>query len=99
MPTPTSSRPRTIRVRHGRKPAESPSPEPPRQPELSNYELLERRSRQLEEEHAKGGTGTAQAPDAETPLLFSKPAATPPATTSAPRGRSAPGAKGSRTKR
>ena len=49
-----------------------PAPQP--EPELSNYELIERRSRELEIERAHGGPGTAQPPDAETPLLFSKPA-------------------------
>jgi hypothetical protein len=38
--------------------------------ELSNYELLERRSRELEIERARGGYGTSQPPDANTPLLF-----------------------------
>jgi hypothetical protein len=40
--------------------------------ELSNYELLERRSRELEAERAHGGFGTPQPPDAEKPLLFPK---------------------------
>jgi hypothetical protein len=39
---------------------------------LSNYELLERRSRELAEQRARGGLGTSQAPDAATPLLFPK---------------------------
>jgi hypothetical protein len=48
-----------------------PQPEP--QPELSNYELIERRSHELEIDRAHGGPGTPQPPDAETPLLFSRP--------------------------
>ena len=47
--------------------------------ELSNYELLERRSRELEIERARGGYGTSQPPDADTPLLF-------PGFTANPRG-------------
>jgi len=43
------------------------------EPELSNYELLERRSQELELERAHGGPGTSQPPDAETPLLFARP--------------------------
>ena len=43
----------------------------PAHPELSNYELIERRSRELELEHAKGGPGTSQPPEADTPLLMS----------------------------
>jgi hypothetical protein len=39
---------------------------------LSNYELLERRSRELAEQRARGGLGTSQAPDAAAPLLFPK---------------------------
>jgi hypothetical protein len=40
--------------------------------ELSNYELRERRSRELEEARARGGLGTSQPPDAKKPLLFPK---------------------------
>jgi hypothetical protein len=43
--------------------------------ELSNYELLERRSRELEVEKARGGLGTSQPPEADTPLLFPSGAA------------------------
>jgi hypothetical protein len=42
---------------------------PPRPEELSNFKLLERRSRELELERARGGFGTPQPPDADTPLL------------------------------
>lgn len=45
---------------------------PPPEPELSAYEQLERRSRDLERERARGGLGTAQPPEAETPLLHPK---------------------------
>jgi hypothetical protein len=45
--------------------------------ELSDYELLERRSHQLEMERARGGFGTPQPPDADTPLLFPRFAANP----------------------
>ncbi len=38
--------------------------------ELSDFKLLERRSRELELERARGGFGTPQPPDADTPLLF-----------------------------
>jgi len=47
------------------------APEP--EPELSNYELLERRSRELELDRARGGPGTSQPPDADTPLLQTRP--------------------------
>jgi hypothetical protein len=50
-------------------PAET-APAPSR--ELRNYELLERRSRELAEQRARGGLGTSQAPDAAAPLLFPK---------------------------
>ena len=65
---------RTLRKRATRPhvPAQKAS-EP--EPELSNYERLERRSRELEVEHAHGGHGTAQPPEAETPLLYSRPSA------------------------
>ena len=66
-------KPRTIRAVRKRadpRPAQAPTAAPP-QPELSNYELLERRSRELEIERANGGPGTSQPPDAETPLLVS----------------------------
>ena len=57
-----------------RRPTPPPAPRlaPLPEPELSNYELIERRSRELEIERANGGPGTSQPPDAETPLLFSK---------------------------
>ena len=74
-------KPRTIRARR-----RSPSPgarasagqeqQQEHQRELSNYELLERRSRELELERSKGGSGAAQPPDARTPLLFPKEPAT-----------------------
>jgi hypothetical protein len=73
FPTPPN-KPRTIRAMRRR--ATSPpvptrlAPDP--EPELSNYELIERRSRELEIEHAQGGPGTSQPPEADTPLLFSK---------------------------
>jgi hypothetical protein len=63
--------------------AEEPQPEP----ELSNYELIERRSHELEIERAHGGCGTSQPPDADTPLLFprhSDPTAAPTAAITAP---------------
>ncbi len=41
--------------------------------ELSDYEDLQRRSRDLEDEHAAGGPGTAQPPEEATPLLHPKP--------------------------
>jgi len=41
--------------------------------ELSAYELLERRSLELQEERAHGGFGTSQAPNAAVPLLYPKP--------------------------
>jgi hypothetical protein len=59
---------RAVRVQQDA-PAEA-TPAPSR--ELSNYELLERRSRDLEEQRARGGLGTSQAPDAPAPLLFPK---------------------------
>jgi hypothetical protein len=73
FPTPPN-KPRTIRSMRRRA---TPPPAPTRlvpqpEPELSNYELIERRSRELEIERAHGGPGTSQPPDAETPLLFSK---------------------------
>ena len=72
MDQPVPDKSRTIRsVRKRATPTVKPTrtaPEP--EPELSNYELLERRSRELEVEHAQGGPGTAQPPDAETPLLY-----------------------------
>jgi hypothetical protein len=72
----TSSKTRTIRAMRKRVlPPRVPAPEP----ELSNYELIERRSRELEIEHANGGPGTSQPPDAETPLLFSRPSGQTPA--------------------
>ena len=78
MDQPAPDKSKTIRsVRKRATPSVMPTrtvPEP--EQELSNYELLERRSRELEVEHAQGGPGTAQAPDAETPLLHSKPSAT-----------------------
>jgi hypothetical protein len=73
FPTPPI-KPRTIRAMRRRAtppPAPTrlaPEPEPAPEPELSNYELIERRSRELEIER-----GTSQPPDADTPLLFSKP--------------------------
>jgi hypothetical protein len=57
---------RAVRVRQDT-PAEA-TPAPSRG--LSNYELLERRSRELAEQRARGGLGTSQAPEA--PLLFPK---------------------------
>ena len=74
FPTPPT-KPRTIRAtrRRATPPPQPTDPAPEAEPELSNYELLERRSRELEIERAHGGPGTSQPPDAETPLLFSKP--------------------------
>jgi hypothetical protein len=81
MDHPAPAKPRTIRaVRKRAAPPLMPTRKAPsseQEPELSNYELIERRSRELEVEHANGGTGTAQPPDAETPLLFSKPSNVP----------------------
>ena len=80
FPTPPI-KPRTIRaMRRRATPPPAPTrlatePEPALEPELSNYELIERRSRELEIERAHGGPGTSQPPDADTPLLFSKPTA------------------------
>jgi hypothetical protein len=80
---------RTIRAvrRRTAPPSIQTQQDPAPEPELSNYELIERRSRELEIEHANGGAGTAQAPDAETPLLFSRPQGTA-AGRQEPRGRS-----------
>ena len=75
FPTPPN-KPRTIRAMRRRRATPPPAPTrlaPEPEPELSNYELIERRSRELEIERAHGGPGTSQPPDAETPLLFSKP--------------------------
>ena len=75
FPTPPD-KPRTIRVMRRRRATSSPAPTrlaPEPEPELSNYELIERRSHELEIERAHGGPGTSQPPEAETPLLFSKP--------------------------
>jgi hypothetical protein len=41
--------------------------------ELSDYEDLQRRSRDLQDERAAGGPGTAQPPEEATPLLHPKP--------------------------
>jgi hypothetical protein len=71
MPDRTGRKPRTIRAVRTRR--TSPVPDTSAQAgELSNYELLERRSRELEVERAHGGSGTSQPPDADTPLLFPK---------------------------
>jgi hypothetical protein len=43
---------------------------PPPVTELSNYQMLERRSRELAAERAHGGFGASQPPEAEKPLLF-----------------------------
>ena len=59
---------RAVRVRQDA-PAEA-TPAPARKP--GNYELLERRSRELEEQHARGRLGTSQPPDPPAPLLFPK---------------------------
>ena len=59
---------RAVRVRQDA-PAEA-TPAPSR--EFSNYELLERRSREPEEQRARGGLGTSQPFDAPAPLLFAK---------------------------
>jgi hypothetical protein len=66
-------KPRTIRARR-RSPSSGAraSAGQEQQQELSNYELLERRSRELEKERSKGGSGGAQPPDARTPLLYPK---------------------------
>jgi hypothetical protein len=40
---------------------------------LSDYEDLQRHSRQLQREHEAGGPGTSQPPDQTTPLLHPKP--------------------------
>ena len=66
---------RTIRAvrRRSTPPVVSTRTAPEPEPELSNYELLERRSQELELERAHGGPGTSQPPDAETPLLFARP--------------------------
>jgi hypothetical protein len=74
FPTPPN-KPRTIRTIR-RRATSPPAPTrlaPQPEPELSNYELIERRSRELEIERAHGGPGTSQPPDADTPLLVSKP--------------------------
>jgi hypothetical protein len=70
MPKRTRPRPRVIRAVRTRRAAAATPPAQPGQPELSNYELLEVRSRELEAERAHGGTGTSQPPDADTPLLL-----------------------------
>ena len=77
MDNPAPAKSRTIRaVRKRAAPPVMPirkAPASKQEPELSNYELIERRSHELQIERANGGTGTPQPPDAETPLLFSKP--------------------------
>ena len=78
---------RTIRaVRRRAAPPPTPArnaPEPQPEPELSNYELIERRSHELEIERAHGGSGTSQPPDADTPLLFPRHSETNAATKAA----------------
>jgi len=87
-------KPRTIRAVRKRadvRPVQAGTALPPH-PELSNYELIERRSRELELERAKGGAGTSQPPDAETPLLVSsRPQPQISTARSKPTGRNAPG--------
>ena len=61
---------RAVRRRAEPRPVPDTKPEAQTEPELSNYELIERRSHELEVERASGGSGTSQPPDAETPLLF-----------------------------
>jgi hypothetical protein len=70
MPQRPATRPRTIRARRVRQISPRDAPAPLK--ELSNYELLECRSRDLEAERAHGGLGTSQPPDAEKPLLLPK---------------------------
>ncbi len=71
MPPRTPPKSKTIRAVRVR--VKAPVPDTPAPvTELSNYELLERRSRELEEARARGGLGTSQPPDAEKPLLFPK---------------------------
>jgi hypothetical protein len=52
--------------------AEQPEPHRPDRA-LSDYEDLQRHSRQLQREHEAGGPGTSQPPDEATPLLHPKP--------------------------
>jgi hypothetical protein len=68
-----SPRTRLMIVRPVRVPEDAPggaTPAPSQ--ELSDYELLECRSRELEERRMRGELGTSQPPDAATPLLFPK---------------------------
>jgi hypothetical protein len=44
----------------------------PEGPKESAYEQIEERSEQLQKEREKGGTGTAQPPEASRPLLHPK---------------------------
>jgi hypothetical protein len=70
MPHRARFKARTIRATRVRRTSGLVADTPPPVTELSNYEMLERRSRELEAERAQGGCGTAQPPDAEKPLLF-----------------------------
>jgi hypothetical protein len=75
-------KPDGVETDDGRRPADGAqhkdaahaAPTRPR-PELSDYEDLQRRSRDLQRDHETGGPGTAQAPDDATPLLHPKPPA------------------------
>ena len=94
-------KPRTIRA-HRRSVTSKPQPSTAERPpqELSNYELLERRSRELEMERSRGGSGASQPPDAQTPLLHPREArpAGPPSKEGAhvERARDPAGAKASK---
>jgi hypothetical protein len=67
-----------LMVEHSKKPGddrdrnEKQATEPVPRKELSDYEDLSRRSRDLQREHEAGGHGTSQPPDADTPLLHPK---------------------------
>ena len=93
-------KPRTIRARRRSASSKPPSTGAERTQELSNYELLELRSRELQMERSRGGSGAAQPPDAPTPLLYSReaPVAGAPADArrQAGRARAAPGRKASK---
>jgi hypothetical protein len=94
-------KPKTIRARR-RSVHSKPQPSTGNSPtqELSNYELLERRSRELEMERSRGGSGASQPPDAPTPLLYpgdSRPAGAPSNESAhVERARDATGAKASK---
>ena len=78
MRKPDPVRRRTLHAVRVRRTSRVPDTSTTATEELSDYELLERRSRELELERARGGFGTPQRPDADKPLLFPHFAATLP---------------------